>query len=259
VALATQHPLLLGASLAAIAGAAAAAGVGRPLARQLAWGVPFALVIALVNALVERRGATLLVRGPDVPGLGPLDMTLEALLYGGLLALRALAIIGCAALLSATIDADELLRALRRASLRSGVTIALATRLGPVLARDARRLADAQRCLPGARPSRATILRAVTAGALDRATDVAATLEVRGFGCGRRPQRAPRPWSRHDLAFAVSAVALAALGAAVAAGGWAEVHDSPRFAAPVGLATALAAVALVACALAPFADRRGIG
>jgi energy-coupling factor transport system permease protein len=259
VALATEHPLLLAASLAAIAGAAGAGGVWRPLARQLAWGVPFALVIAVVNALVERRGATLLVRGVDLPWLGPLDITLQALLYGGLLALRALAIIGCAGLLSATIDADELLRALRRASLRSGVTIALAARLGPVLARDARRLADAQRCLPGARASRVTVLRAVTAGALDRATDVAATLEVRGFGSARRPPRARRAWSRHDLAFAASALALAALGIAAAAGGWAAVHDSPRFSAPVASTTALAGAALVVCALAPFADRRGIG
>jgi energy-coupling factor transport system permease protein len=259
VALATQHPLLLAASLAAVAAAAVGAGVAPQVGRQLAWGVPFALVIAVVNALVERRGGTVLFRGPDLPWFGELDVTLEALLYGGLLALRALAIIGCAALLSACIDADDLLRALRRASLRSGVTVALAARLGPVLARDARRVADAQRCLPGARASRTTVLRAVTAGALDRATDVAATLEVRGFGSGRRPPRAPRPWSRHDLAFAASAVALAALGAAAALGDWAPVHDSPRFSAPVGATCAFAAAALVVCALAPFADRRGIG
>jgi energy-coupling factor transport system permease protein len=126
----------------------------------------------------------------------------------------------------------------------------------PVLARDARRLADAQRCLPGG-ASRVAVLRAVTAGALDRATDVAATLEVRGFGLARRPPRAPRPWSRHDLAFAFSALALAALGIAVAAGGWARLESSPRFSAPVGSATAAAAAALVAIALVPFLDRRG--
>jgi hypothetical protein len=37
------------------------------------------------------------------------------------------------------------------------------------------------------------------------------------------------------------------------------VHDSPRFSAPVTAVTALAAVALIVCALLPFADRRGIG
>ena len=58
---------------------------------------------------------------------------------------------------------------------------------------------------------RLAIVRAVASGALDRAVDVAATLEVRGYGAARRPQRARRPWSRHDVAFAASAVALVAI------------------------------------------------
>ena len=105
---------------------------------------------------------------------------------------------------AAAVDPDELLRAFRRVSLRSALTAALATRLVPVLARDARRMADAQRCRPAAGAGRASrVLRAVTAGALDRAVDVAATLEVRGYGAARgAPARERAPWSRHDLAFA---------------------------------------------------------
>jgi energy-coupling factor transport system permease protein len=103
------------------------------------------------------------------------------------------------------------------------------------------------------------VLRAVTAGALDRATDVAATLEVRGFGTGRRPPRMPRPWSRHDLAFAASAVALAAICAGVAAGAWATFEPYPRLSAPLDGPTFVALAAFAACSLAPFADRRGIG
>jgi energy-coupling factor transport system permease protein len=97
----------------------------------------------------------------------------------------------------------------------------------------------------------------VTAGALDRATDVAATLEVRGFGFARvRPVR--RPLSRHDVAFAASAIALAALAAAAAVAGWEAFEAYPRTVAPVdGTLIALAA-ALAVCALAPFADRRGV-
>jgi energy-coupling factor transport system permease protein len=259
VALATEHPLLLAAVIAGALGAAVLAGAGRPAGRALAWAVPFALTIALVNALVERAGLTLLVRGVDLPWLGPLDITLEAVLYGGVLALRALALMACAVLLATAVDPDELLRGMRRVSLRSGVTAALAARLGPVLARDARRLADAQRCLPGGGVSRPAVLRAVTAGALDRATDVAATLEVRGFGLHRRPPRAPRPWSRHDLAFATSSLGLAALGVAAGNGGWAAITAAPRFTAPVDAATAGCAVALLVLAWLPFADRRGIG
>ena len=78
----------------------------------------------------------------------------------------------------------------------------------PVLVRDARRLTDAQRCRPGRPPSRVALMRAATSGVLDRALDVAAALEVRGYGRPGRPPRPHRPWSRHDIAFAASAVAV---------------------------------------------------
>ena len=68
------------------------------------------------------------------------------------------------------------------------MTAALATRLVPVLARDARRLRRRAALPAGApAPRRVAVLRAVTAGALDRAIDVAATLEVRGFGARAAP------------------------------------------------------------------------
>jgi energy-coupling factor transport system permease protein len=261
VALSLEHPVVLGAMLAGVLVAAACAHIGRQVALVLAWGVPFAFTIALVNALVVRDGVTVLLRGGEVPVLGRLDVTLEAVAYGGILGLRALTIIGCAALLTAAVDPDELLRAVRRLSFRSGVTAALATRMVPVLARDARRLADAQRCRgsadlgPG---TRLAVLRAVTAGALDRATDVAATLEVRGFGAGHRPARARRPWSRHDLAFAASTAAVLALGVVAWLEGWAPFDAYPRTSAPLDGTVLLLGAALLACVLLPFADRRGI-
>jgi energy-coupling factor transport system permease protein len=194
-----------------------------------------------------------------VPVLGTLDVTAEATIYGGILGLRALVVIGCFALHSAAVDPDELLRAFRRLSFRSALTAALATRMVPVLARDARRLRDAQRCRPGRPASRLAIMRAVTAGALDRAVDVAATLEVRGYGGGRRPPRAARPWSRHDLAFGASTVALAALGLAAAVLGWEPFEAYPRTVAPVGAGVLALAGGVLACAGLPFLDRRGVG
>jgi energy-coupling factor transport system permease protein len=260
VALSFEHPLLLVALLAITLAAAAAAKVGRTVARAALWAVPFAVVITVVNAVVVRDGVTVVFRGGTVPGLGRLDVTAEAIAYGAVLGLRAMAIIATAALLAATVDPDELLRALRRGSLRTGVTAALATHLIPVLARDGRRLADAQRALTGGPPGAAArlgVLRAVTAGALDRATDVAATLEVRGFGGGRpRPRR--RPVSRHDIAFAASAVALVAVAVAAAVGGWEGFEAYPRTVAPLDAGLFVLIAALAGCALAPFADRRGI-
>ena len=259
VALSVEQPLVLGVLLGCVIAAAFAARAGRRVALTLAWGVPFALVIALVNTLVTRDGVTVIVRGFGLPVFGQTDITLEAVVYSAILGLRFLIVIGCAGLLAACVDPDELLRSVRRVSVRSGVTAAVATRLVPVLARDARRLAEARRTL-GADDDRrrVAVLRAVMAGALDRATDVAATLEVRGFALARRPGRERRPWSRHDLAFAASAVAIGALGIAVALEGWAAFATVPRLGPALGPEPLLLAAALAACALLPFADRRGI-
>ena len=122
--------------------------------RALAFAVPLAIVIALINALVTRNGLTVIVRLGDLPILGQTDVTLEATVYGAVLGLRALALILCGALYTAAIDPDEVLRLFRRVSFRSALTATLATRMVPVLMRDSRRLADAQRCRPGPPPSR---------------------------------------------------------------------------------------------------------
>lgn len=259
VALSFEHPVLLGAVLLAVLLAGAGAGVGDVVARSLLWGLPFAVLIALINAFVVREGLTVIARFGHLPPLGAVDVTLEATTYGGILGLRALIVIACFALHSAAVDPDELLRAFRRLSFRSALTAALATRMVPVLARDARRYRDAQRCRPGKPASRPAILRAVTAGALDRAVDVAATLEVRGYGGARRPPRRVRPWSRHDLGFAASALALAALAVGEVAFGWEPYQAYPRTVVPVDAAVLALGAAIVLCALAPFADRRGVG
>ena len=259
VALSIEQPVVLGVLLASVLAAAFAARAGRRVALALAWGVPFALVIALINTLVTRDGVTVIVRGFGLPALGQMDITLEALAYSAILGLRFLIVIGCAGLLAATVDPDELLRAVRRVSVRSGVTAAVATRLVPVLARDARRMAEARRTVGAEGERRVAVLRAVTAGALDRATDVAATLEVRGFALARRPGRERRPWSRHDLAFAASALALAVLGVLAYAEAWSAFEAFPRLGAAAGAEPLLLAAALAACVLLPFADRRGVG
>ncbi|WP_084284658.1 energy-coupling factor transporter transmembrane component T [Solirubrobacter soli] len=254
-----EHPAVLVAVLAVVVVVGVAAGLGPQLRQTARWGVPFALVVLAVNVLLTRDGATVIFRGPHLPVFGQVDFTLEATAYGAVLGLRMLVIFATAVLLTAAIDNDELLRALRRVSVRSGVTAALAMRLFGVLKRDAARMADAQRCLPGGGVSRMQVLHAVTAGALDRATDVAATLEVRGFGSGGRPPRMPRPWSRHDFAFGASTVVLFAIAAGGALGLWAPFDPYPRLQAPLTAATLVIIAVLAVAALLPFADRRGIG
>lgn len=257
-ALMLSNPVALVAVAIAVLGAALGAGVGREVRRAALFALPLGVTIALVNALVTREGLTVIARLGDLPLLGHTDITLEATVYGAVLGLRAIAVIMCGALYTVAIDPDEVLRLFRRVSFRSALTATLATRMVPILIRDSKRLADAQRCRPGQRPSRLALMRAASTGVLDRALDVAAALEVRGYGCSRRPQRWRTPYSRHDVAFGASAVAVAALALAARLGGLAPFEAYPSLRSPAGVGVLSFCGALALCALLPFTDRRGI-
>ena len=213
-ALACESPFVLAALVGAIAGAGAAAGVGGQVARSLRMAAIVALPIVVVNVLVSRGGLTVFLRLGDLGPFGQGDLTVEALVYGVVIALKVSLLMLATTLGSLAVDPDELLRGVRRLSFRSALTASLATRMIPVLAGDARRLAEAQRTRDArARAARrglltharaqGTLVSAMLSSSLDRALDVAATLELRGFAEGRRAQRRAIPWSRHDLALSL--------------------------------------------------------
>ena len=207
-----SNPLVLGGALTGLAAAAAGAGASAELRRAARLAVPLALLLVVVNALVYREGATVIFRGGDVLGRR-LDVTLESVAAGGVAALRVLVVAAAFALYTAAVDPDAVLRLLRRVSYRSALTGSLATRLIPVLQRDAERMVEAARCRP-VPPARGRVLLATLGRSLDRATDVAAALEVRGYARARPARAGRRPWSRHDARLA--SLAALVVGAAVA-------------------------------------------
>ncbi len=257
-ALTFSAPLPLAAVTLAVLLAGLGAGVGAELARAARFAVPLGVLVALVNALVTRDGLTVIWRLGNLPLLGHVDVTLEATAYGGILGLRAATLVLCAALYTAAVDPDEVLRLFRRVSFRSALTATLATRMVPVLGRDARRMADAQRCRPGPPATRVQLMRASTAGILDRALDVAAALEVRGYGAARRPPRSRTPYSRHDLGFLASAAGVLILALTARLAGLAPFAAYPTLRLSLSGGEVALTAGLLACALLPFADRRGI-
>jgi energy-coupling factor transport system permease protein len=262
-ALISEHPLLLGALLCAVLAAGLAAGIGRELARAaLTAALPLAVLSVLVNVLVSRGGLTVFARLGDWGVLGQVNLTVEAVVYGLVFALRLLVVTLACLMVFCAADPDELLFAARRISPRSALTAALATRLLPVLGQDARRLAEAQRCRPdgGARGlrGRLAILQATVGGALERSLDVAAVLEMRGYGARGRVPAARRALSRHDLAFAASAAAILAIALVAALGDLAPFHAYPLVSLPLGLGWLALSLLLLLVAGLPFADRRGI-
>ena len=194
------------------------AGCARAAAPYLKTGLYIAVFLALVNPLVSHNGSTVLFQLP-LPLVGG-AVTLQAVVYGLAQALRVFALITAFALLTLVLDPDDQLALMSRVSFRSGLVVSLACRLLPVLSRDAGRIRDAQRARgleldAGRRRERAAahvpLLGALLVQTLERAMDVAASMEARGFGAHARTRWSHgRRWLTADRATAAAAAVAAA-------------------------------------------------
>jgi energy-coupling factor transport system permease protein len=254
VAFAFSNPIVLAGAGLGVALAGLAAGAGRALVLALRWGATLGIVIVAVNAVVSQRGDTILVRGWDLPVLGQIDVSAEAIAEGAVLALRILVVMMAFFVHTARVDPDRVLRLLRPVARHSAMTATLVARLVPLAAADYARLGEAARLRgPAAEPvGRAALARRLVAGSLDRSVDVAATLELRGYarGAPRSPGR-EQP-SRHSLPFAACGLVVAggAIAARVAGVGGFEAY--PTISLDTDPATLALAAALPLLAAIPF-------
>jgi energy-coupling factor transport system permease protein len=170
-----------------------------------------ALLVVVVTPFVEVIGTHVLWSGPTIPVVGRLDVTTEELGNGLFQGLR-LAAVGLAfAVYALLLDHDRLLASAGWAR-RSTVAVALATRLVPLLERDARDLRLALRGR-GVELGPVRLLSPLLAGSLERGLNIAEAMEARGYGRAART-RAPRPpWRTLDRVALAAAVAVVAVGA----------------------------------------------
>lgn len=260
-----SNPVVL-LSVGVAAGLAGAlAGAGRAVRAAIKLGLVIALPIVVVNALVVDRGETVLLRLGEWPLFGSVNVTAEAIADGAIFGLRALVVMIAFAVYSACVDPDRVLRALRPLARHSALTATLITRLVPVAAADAARLRDAGRLRgPAAAPfGRAALVRRLMAGSLDRAVDVAATLELRGYSL-EAPRRRPaetlralwRPGSftqasRFDGRFYATGVALLVAAIVGELFGADVFHAYPTIEVGLAPATAVLSVLIVLSGLTP--------
>lgn len=204
------------------------------------------LFLAVLNPIFSGSGLDVLWEA-DL-GIVTITVTLQGVVYGIATALRLTTVILAFALFTVAVDPDDQLGLLSRFSFRSGLVLSLASRLFPVLSADAGRIADAQRARGveldrGTRRDRATarvpLLSALLTRSLERAVDVAAAMEARGYGAATRSRWLHRrPWRAADAALAAGGgVAALSLLAGLLAGGvaydffpllddpWAQLSD----------------------------------
>lgn len=261
VAFVYSNPIILVATGLGVVVAGLAAKAGRALLASARWGLWLGVFIVIVNGLVAQRGATVVVNGLWLPLLGPTDVSAEALAEGGVLALRILVVLMAFAVHAASVDPDRVLRLLRPLARRSALTATLIARLVPLAAADYMRLGEAVALRgPAAAPvGRAALARRLVAGSLDRAVDVAATLELRGYAHGAPASARGGPRTRHAARFLAAGIAIAALAIGARIAGVGAFDPYPTISVAAGAPTIVLAVAIPLLAALPFATARGWG
>jgi energy-coupling factor transport system permease protein len=258
VALAYSNPIVLAGAGAGVVVAGAVAGAGRALRASARWGLTLGIFIVAVNGLVSQRGETVLVHGLWLPLLGDTDVSAEALAEGGVLALRIAVVLMAFAVHSACVDPDRVMRLLRPVARRSALTATLVARLVPLAAADYARVGEGAVLRgPAAAPvGRAALARRLVAGSLDRAVDVAATLELRGYALGAPRSARGGHRSRHDTRFLAAAGAIAGMAIAARLAGAGGFDAYPGVDLDAGAPTLILSAAIPALAALPFLRAR---
>jgi energy-coupling factor transport system permease protein len=174
------------------------AGVGREWASTLKLALWLGLSIIVINALFSYHGDHVLLAAPfRLPAVGQPIITLEAIAYGAVMALKLAVIISVFSLINLTVHPDDIMAVLLKMKLpyKSVLVTSLSTRFVPCLVEDIGRISDGYRSR-GVQldaggwfkrvKNRAKITTALLANSLDRSVQVAEAMETRAFGSGQK-------------------------------------------------------------------------
>ena len=214
-ALLAEHWISVAVIAAVLLAVCLAAPAGRRRFLYLSGAAITALSVFLLTPFVETIGSHPLWTGPTIPVVGTLDVTREELANGAVAALRLLAVSLAFAAYALLLDHDRLLRSVR-AGRRSTLAVVLATRLVPTLERDAAGLIEALRgrgvAVAGAR-GHARLVSPLVAGSLERAYNLAESLEARGYGRPGATRALQASWGAGEWLALAGAVVLIVAGA----------------------------------------------
>jgi len=201
------------------------AKVWREWTSFMKYAIYISLTIVVVNTLVSYQGTHVLAEAPfTIPVMGTPTITLEAIIYGMAMSIRLLAIISAFAILTLTVNPDDLMLAMIKMRLpyKSVLVTALSTRFVPTLISDVERIADVQRSrgleldkcsLPKRIKRSASVIIPLLSNSLDRTVQIAEAMESRAFGSGaKRTFYKDIKMSRMDIVTVIAGFAPSVLG-----------------------------------------------
>ena len=193
-----NHPLYILLLLAAVLSLVLVARVWREWSSAMRLALWLGISIIVINALVSYHGSHVLFEAPfTLPVIGTPKITVEAIAFGAVMALRLFVIISTFVLINLTVHPDEIMAILLKLKFpyKSVLVTSLATRFMPCLIEDVARIGDAYRARgleldTGSWlvriKNRAQIILPLLANSLEKAVQVAEAMEARAFGTGRK-------------------------------------------------------------------------
>lgn len=237
MALLTGHPLYLLALFGVTICALLTSGGARTFLKTMRYAWPLLLIILALNVLISKDGATILFDGPRIPVLGALRITLEAILFGLVMVLRLLVVLGAGNLYLAWLSPDRALGLMAKWAGRSAVVAMLTARLIPYLTEQAKSVGEVMqtrgvRFQEGATRERikkhSLMLNVLLISSLEGSWQVAESMEARGFGSRHRSSYTRERWRRLDLLIWAGMLAALALMLALLSIGAAGFDFYPR-------------------------------
>lgn len=143
--------------------------------------LPFLIIIALLNPLFNHRGATPLFFINDNA------VTLEALVYGGVMSLMLLAVILWFRAFNIIFDSEKILFLFGKISPKISLVFSMALHFIPNFIRYFKEALSVQKSLPYKSKFRLYLscFSAVVTYSLESSVDTSCSMSARGFGCGR--------------------------------------------------------------------------
>lgn len=243
LSLVLDNPLFLLAVFLSTLPLVKAARVGSEWLSAMRLALYLSAAVILINALVSSHGTHILYQAPfHLPLVGAPVITLEAIIYGAVMSLRLLAIISAFAILTFTVNPDDMMLAMIKMRLpyKSVLVATLSARFIPTLLDDVARITDVQRSrgleldrgrLTRRIKSRTSIVTALLSNSLDRAVQVAEAMESRAFGTGlKRTFYRDLVFSPTDVLTLVFSLLPAALGIFMGLNGYGQYQYYPTIA-----------------------------
>lgn len=160
------------------------------------------ILIVVINSLVNHNGNTILWQGPDLPLLGRMTITLEAVTFGASMGVRLLDMVSVFCLFNLIVHPDRFFSLFANFARKSALVVSLATRMIPVMAAAIENIRDAQQLrgvdfskgtLPQRARKYASLFNILLISTLEDSLQVAEAMHARSFGSG------PRTRYRRDI------------------------------------------------------------